>query len=53
MNTFCLLETRGRQTQCLQNVAGMLKNDRVFVLELFHRPMETLNQKREHIEFSI
>lgn len=39
VNTFSLLQTLQRQTQCLQHVAEMLKSDGVFVIEAF-RPYD-------------
>ena len=35
VNTFCLLETKLQQSECLRNVAEMLKSDGVLVLEMF------------------
>jgi len=49
VNTFSLLETQRRQMQCLENVAGMLKKDGVFVLELF----QPLNGEAEITEEGI
>ena len=52
VDTFCLLETRQRQAQCLQHVAEMLKVDGVLVVEAFRPPDADTEITNEGVRFS-